>query len=154
METKKCSRCGEIKSLLEFYYRKSIGKYLSWCKVCEKEQVRNWRKTHERKDTPNPEYHKEWHRKKRLEVRKRIIELLGGRCVRCGYNADWRAFQIDHVNGGGSQERRIVCSYKKLLEDIQKEGTGKYQLLCANCNQIKRYENNENRKQQNPKPFY
>lgn len=79
-------------------------------------------------------------RKRRLD----IISYLGGKCVKCGFS-DWRALQIDHVNGGGSKERVATCGanmagyYKRIKEDK----TGRYQLLCANCNWIKKYENNE-----------
>lgn len=34
METKKCSKCGQEKSLSEFYLDKRTGKYRSWCKDC------------------------------------------------------------------------------------------------------------------------
>src|SRR5690606_22318669 len=38
-------------------------------------------------------------------IRNAMIELLGGKCVKCGFS-DIRALQIDHVNGGGTIERR------------------------------------------------
>ena len=76
---------------------------------------------------------------------------LGGKCALCGFT-DIRALQIDHVNGGGTREhhrrkpdgnnwRRICLSkyYRLVVEDQ----TGKYQLLCANCNWIKRTTNGE-----------
>lgn len=63
---------------------------------------------------------------------------LGGACMRCEY-ADLRALQIDHVNGGGRKERREdtrhPASYYQ--EVIREADSGKYQLLCANCNWIK-----------------
>lgn len=84
-----------------------------------------------------------WHRA--------AFAALGGKCLRCGFT-DERALQIDHVNGGGSKEhhrrqkngamwRRICLSkyYRLVVNDT----TGKYQLLCANCNWIKRTENGE-----------
>jgi hypothetical protein len=87
---------------------------------------------------------RENHRERRLE----IINFLGGVCVRCGFS-DWRALQIDHVIGGGSKERKenrknsyAKTYYQMIIEDT----SGKYQLLCANCNWIKRYENLEERK--------
>lgn len=83
------------------------------------------------------EYKKEWRVKRRLEV----IEKLGGKCSGCGFS-DHRALQIDHVNGGGNKEYRKlgqVASWNKMLKDTE----GLYQLLCANCNWIKRYNNKE-----------
>lgn len=72
--------------------------------------------------------------------------VLGGACKRCGF-ADARALQIDHVHGDGfteKGERRRIGSmggyYKRVVEQA---ASGRYQLLCANCNWIKRAENGE-----------
>lgn len=77
-------------------------------------------------------------------ARNKLINFLGGKCVKCGFS-DARALQIDHVSGGGVKEIIHVLNrnkskyYKQVYEDT----AGKYQLLCANCNWIKRHENNE-----------
>lgn len=77
-----------------------------------------------------------------------IFSILGGRCVRCGFD-DHRALQVDHINGGGNKERKAVSSsgttyYKFVLRElIEGKGNRKYQLLCANCNWIKKFENKE-----------
>jgi hypothetical protein len=61
---------------------------------------------------------------------------------------DPRALQIDHVHGGGSGKRTREhrgpneTYYNHILKEI-KAGSRDYQLLCANCNWIKRYENKE-----------
>jgi hypothetical protein len=73
------------------------------------------------------------------------INVLGGKCSRCGFS-DIRALQIDHVNGGGQKEIKKIGSYKMYQNIIENEDVRKnYQILCANCNWIKRYENKENR---------
>lgn len=79
-------------------------------------------------------------------VRNAIFELLGASCRQCGFS-DRRALQIDHVNGGGSAERLRTkktgwSGYKFILEKIM-TGSTDYQILCANCNWIKRCVNNE-----------
>lgn len=88
----------------------------------------------------------------RLEKQRKKIEIhtaLGSICVKCGFT-DIRALQIDHIFGGGYTERKLYpTNPKKYYSDILKSikrNEGKYQLLCANCNWIKRYENNETRK--------
>lgn len=67
------------------------------------------------------------------------LASLGGKCVWCGFN-DVRALQIDHVNGGGVKELRSwnhqIPYYKKV---VRESDSGIYQLLCANCNWIKRH---------------
>jgi hypothetical protein len=78
--------------------------------------------------------------------RLRALDALGGVCARCGF-ADHRALQIDHVRGGGTQEFKNGgenrCSY--YLRVIGEALTGKYQCLCANCNWIKKWEEDESR---------
>lgn len=79
------------------------------------------------------------------KIRNATLEALGGVCKECGFS-DKRALQIDHVNGGGSKERKergfSKNFHKHVLESFLK-GEGRYQLLCANCNWIKRFENKE-----------
>ena len=82
----------------------------------------------------------------------KIFELLGNKCAKCG-ETDWRLLQIDHVNGGGTRERKLGVkegskrgnsAYHHIWKEIVKEGKkDKYQLLCANCNWLKRYERDE-----------
>jgi len=93
-------------------------------------------------------------KKNLLEKRKaEIFELLGNKCVN-PYNlehgdfmSDVRCLQIDHVNGHGHKDIRetSLCRttyYREVLKRI-KEGSKDYQLLCANCNWIKKAENQE-----------
>ena len=97
--------------------------------------------------------HREDHKEKNNE-RNRVdlarwkslaIAALGGVCVRCGYNADIRALQIDHINSDGRDERaEMRDNQRKLYRLISELGSqGRYQVLCANCNQIKRMEAGE-----------
>lgn len=76
-------------------------------------------------------------------LRLRVLMLFGGKCQYCGFS-DPRALQVDHKNGGGNQERKILkgtsSRYKQVLADPTR-----YQLLCANCNWIKREEEQEYR---------
>ena len=74
------------------------------------------------------------------KLRLKAIEVLGGKCVKCGFS-DIRALQIDHIHGGGSQEVKRLGTVS-MLKKVINEPSG-YQLLCANCNWIKRVENNE-----------
>lgn len=106
---------------------------------------KEWKEKHK---TYYKEYCKKYHLKINLaqkkysqKKRKELLVLLGNKCVKCGF-ADWRALQIDHINGGGHKERKAMGPfnyYKKVYNDTET----KYQLLCANCNWIKRYENKE-----------
>ena len=86
-------------------------------------------------------------RKRRLE----IFFLLGNKCsnplclVPNGCS-DIRCLQIDHVKGHGNLERKkfsYTIGYLRNILDKIKSGSRDYQLLCANCNWIKSWENKE-----------
>lgn len=87
-------------------------------------------------------------RSKEFAVRERekILLALGLECKRCGFS-DPRALQIDHVYGDGRKERtkkfRSNYSFYRFVYERIVAGSDSYQLLCANCNQIKRVENQE-----------
>lgn len=83
------------------------------------------------------EYRRKWFKK----VKSEVLVLLGGKCVRCGYD-DIRALEVDHINGDGKFDRHrtgtsLYYFYRKNI------GSGRFQVLCANCNCIKRAENQE-----------
>lgn len=81
------------------------------------------------------------------------IAALGGKCAHCGFT-DERALQFDHVHGDGHKDVRpsdaagrrqrksvgLGTYYKRIAEHRE---PGRFQLLCANCNWIKRSENEE-----------
>lgn len=83
--------------------------------------------------------------KYRHALRASIVALMGSRCSWCWYS-DTRALQIDHINGGGHKERMQIkntAEYYKVITESFINGEKKYQLLCANCNVIKRIINKE-----------
>ncbi len=119
--------------------KESHRKWAAAHKEERKEYNRNWCIAH-------PDQHritaKKSNRKMLLVWRQKVFDLLGERCVSCGYT-DRRALQIDHIHGGGGKERDcgLVAMYRRI---IRLGGEG-YQILCANCNCIKMVENDENR---------
>lgn len=89
------------------------------------------------------------HRTQRIE----LLKFVGGcKCKRCG-NDDWMVLQIDHVYGGGNKEQKENKrpSSPKIYQEHITKTPNKYQILCANCNWIKRYENKEHRQWLNGK---
>lgn len=86
-------------------------------------------------------WQKEHHKKRRID----FLNKLGlCKCSMCGFD-DWRALQIDHVKGGGTQERRLYNGTvtRKIQQELIDKNPENYQVLCANCNWIKRYDNKE-----------
>jgi len=91
------------------------------------------------------EFQRLWRREQIVKRRQTVIDLLGGKCIDCG-NSDVRVLQIDHkipvlrtrkdsnygsLDSGARLTDRII---------IGKEDLDKFELRCANCHQIKNYE--------------
>lgn len=76
--------------------------------------------------------------------REMLFDILGGaKCVRCGFS-DKRALQFDHKQGGGNskinnEERKDHHRYLKYIK-APELARKTFQVLCANCNSIKRHE--------------
>lgn len=103
------------------------------------EQGRQRRKTPEYKEYVKSSKFKESNRRYTASIRPKLVAELGGKCVKCGFN-DIRALQIDHINGGGSKEvrkRGTTEMYRFYLKN-KEEAIKKLQILCANCNWIKK----------------
>jgi len=69
------------------------------------------------------------------------------KCQKCGFN-DFRALSVDHIQGGGLRHfRQIGSSGSTFYSWLRKRGypTG-YQVLCMNCQWVKRAERKESRK--------
>lgn len=100
------------------------------------ERTRAWEKTEEGRV---------WRKVYRVDMERKIrtavVHKLGRVCKKCGYS-DARALQIDHVHGDGIKERdKRKTVYARIMRG--EVDVSRYQLLCANCNWIKRWENNE-----------
>jgi hypothetical protein len=118
----------------------------------QKEKIKHWlieaKKDLEREYQHSKQYrHEYW-----LKQRNAVIEMLGGKCVYCGIS-DLRVLQIDHINGGGGKEIRKYGPRRYKIY-LARKCIG-LQLLCANCNAIKKYENNEvpTRRRENASPY-
>lgn len=94
----------------------------------------------------------EYQLKRQKTIRLTLINILGGpicsnnRCLVPGRCKDVRCLQIDHIEGGGSKERRTVKNYEtKYLYYVKhpKIAKKRLQVLCANCNWIKRHAKKE-----------
>lgn len=108
-----------------------------------KDQIKQYRDTHK---NGKREYFKQ--RKQKLKLM--ILEKYGSKCANpnCPIPRelmDIRCLQIDHVHGEGRKESlsfhtgNPTTFYLRVLADTK----GNYQLLCAYCNWLKRYENKE-----------
>lgn len=108
-----------------------MGKY----NEARKESIKAWQ-------ARNRVHVREGQLRNRQTCQEKIFKILGKVCVACGFT-DKRALQVDHINGDGYKERGNI---HKRLKLIQLNPTA-YQILCANCNWIKRVVNGEYRQQ-------
>lgn len=131
--------------------------HIAICKKCRKEydskhSVENSTRVKEYyKKYPNKRrsYHKKYYKREKLYINQKsrnryanfyqqAFNALGDKCIKCGFT-DKRALQIDHIDGGGSIERRknrgSYQYYKNMVNNITNKKV-KYQILCANCNLI------------------
>lgn len=153
----KCCSCGEYKRLSLFYLPERTAKKPR-CKACSSTRSsilysnsnrvtkKNSAitavkyKTTLKKVEEKKEKRKKIRNKQYAILRNRVFKLLGGQCKRCKIK-DKRVLQIDHIRGGGTRERRKHGSTKILKKIL--EGEKGYQLLCANCNWIKKFNKRE-----------
>lgn len=87
-------------------------------------------------------------RKTTRERRISALMFLGGRCEHCGFN-DARALQFDHINGDGAKHRREMIGHSSWQSSTAVlKHPEMFQVLCANCNWIKRYDKQEHAKRE------
>jgi hypothetical protein len=126
--TKKCSRCGAMRPLVEFAWRKkAAGKRGPYCRGCR----RAYAKTHY---AANRDLYIERARRRNQIVRQQraahLIEFLSSNpCVDCGEN-DPTVLEFDHVAGKDFTigERLRDTRWELVLAEI-----AKCDVVCANC---------------------
>lgn len=76
------------------------------------------------------------HHLRRLRLREAAIEAYGGRCACCG-ETQFRFLAIDHINGGGSRQRKAIPGHDMGAWLKKNSYPFGFQVLCHNCNQAK-----------------
>lgn len=138
---RKCSKCGKIKSLLEFN-KKGDGHQPN-CKECrskfpsakpENHALTNklWRERNKEKIKlkASMDYIKE-----RDALKNEWLNAYGRKCTCCG-ESEIKFLTIEHLNGDGKNHRKEVGTGLNMLKDLKKQGfpKDKYTILCYNCN--------------------
>jgi hypothetical protein len=91
-------------------------------------------------------------RKVNKELKIETLSAYGGvKCAVCGYNKDYRALDLDHINGGGNKERikTGINGGIKFYNILRKQGfpdKDKYRVLCRNCNWLEYLDNRQLKK--------
>lgn len=80
----------------------------------------------------SPSYnHEYWQR-----LKMAVINKYGGKCTCCGI-MEPVFLALHHVHGGGEKERRSMHT-RDIYQKALKRKTGRYGLLCHNCNHAMR----------------
>ena len=106
---KKCSTCQSIKPLADFYKKGKSGRTNSLCKKCFNKFCQD-----------------RW-----VQRKKEMIELLGGKCCRCGYSKCYEALEFHHKDPATKNfdwKKARGVSYDKMVAEVNK-----CDLVCANC---------------------
>lgn len=104
------------------------------CAECRRQYMREYYK---RKREADPEYmarRQRYRFRTNAEWRAAVFEHYGKACACCGESED--AFlTIDHINGGGSQQRKKIGTMYRWL--VRNDFPPEFQTLCWNCNAAK-----------------
>jgi hypothetical protein len=151
-ESKRCTKCGIVKSVSEFYYQSSSRSYRCDCKDCSRRHSREYRAEHLAERNM---YMQEWQAKnrdailsrrkqQRSDTRKQVIKAYGGKCVCCGESM-YEFLTIDHINGDGAEHRKNLTGNSRhgsddVYRDIIRMGfPDNFRVLCYNCNCTRGY---------------
>ena len=137
------------------YYYENRDKILIWQNNYGKEKWKNrdpqktkddWNNWANKNPETNKQRHQRWYNKygkkyqtdRYFKRRLLVITHYGGKCICCG-EVEFRFIEIDHINGGGTQERLKLKKRGNRMIDwiIQNNYPKDYQLMCANCNRAK-----------------
>lgn len=105
-----CCTCKKSKELSEFYFSNKAHTTLRYdCKTCANSKVIEWQR----------------------ELKQKCVDLLGGKCVVCGYSNSAWGFDFHHTIPS-EKEFQFSNGRSKKFEAMEKE-LKKCILVCATC---------------------
>lgn len=133
----KCKKCNCEKPLEDFNLRDKEKQIpTTYCKQCNKEKVKAWRKTEK-----GSKKWKEYQKDKVQRVRKWLQDQKALGCERCG---DSRYYVIDfHHIDPSTKKFTIGSGYANSNFKQTREEVAKCRRLCANCHREEHYINNQ-----------
>ena len=102
-----------------------------FCLDCSPFGRHNTRDLTQPRSVPNERY-RVWQEKARLERKRVLVDLCGGRCLHCGYNQCVAALEFHHCDPADKvfalSKGNLLRPWPVLLIEVEK-----CDLLCANC---------------------
>lgn len=148
--TKRCPKCLKRKSLDKFKPRPNGS--ISYCYECEIGYYR----TYNAKRYASPEARQaelertkaKYHRlvkPARMARKIKLIQIMGGKCQKCGYAKSAAALDFDHINPSTKKRTlsHLLASQEPEAFEMAIEEAKQCQLLCSNCHREKTYPNCE-----------
>lgn len=136
---KKCKKCSEIKDVVNFSKTKRYKDgFHIYCKPC---RVKLQRVVFLKNPETQRSYKRKWNKNLKNQVFEYYCDSKEFKCMKCGFS-DIRALTLDHIEGQGNKHRKDVgYVYRWVVKNDFPEG---FQILCMNCQFVKKYENKEN----------
>jgi hypothetical protein len=126
--TKTCTKCEAEKDLDEFQRDNTrTDGYHPWCKDCRRQDRILRRDTGEEA---------RWSREYRARIKAEALAHYGALCVCCGTTYEAH-LTLDHVGGGGYQERQERAGTPTWRIAKQEGFPERFQVMCFNCNWAK-----------------
>ena len=119
--------------------QEEMSAYQKWYYKNHKANKAKKRESMKRRRAKNPEPFREQSRKAKAKLKEKIFGAYGHTCARCEFD-DKRALTLDHKLNNGAQERRELGERGVYYRAIEKYRPDEYQILCMNCQFIKRCE--------------
>lgn len=140
---KTCPSCKKV--LLKTNFYRGQG----YCKTCSSKRSMKWFSSHRVRTAENA---RGWRAKEKLKVLSHYSIKTVPVCAHCGFT-DIRALSIDHINNDGAEDRRKTKGFgTRFYTRLRKNGYPiGLQVLCMNCQFIKKQENNECKRTKNKK---
>lgn len=113
--------------------------YQRWYEKNKEKIKEQKRDTMRRLRAENPEHYAAQSRKAKKKLRDDLFCKYGRVCAGCGFE-DIRALTLDHILNNGADERRAIGERGVYLRALNPQHTAEYQILCMNCQFIKRVE--------------
>lgn len=93
------------------------------------------------KKQDNKEFYSAQSKKWRTNWKSKLYDILGRKCVRCGYDEDLVCLQFDHIDGDRKNDKKYyggMHSYCRYYALRPEEARQTLQVLCVSCNWLKR----------------
>ena len=146
MLKKRCARCGLMKTIDLFGKDCTTPTGLRvYCRKCACDKTREGYKRGRRNRIESSQ---RWYRRnadrikimrrdRMYRLRQEVIDGYGGKCTCCG-ETEREFLTVEHLNGDGCKERKVMHYDQMLQQIINEEFPSRYTILCMNCNFAKR----------------